>query len=716
MTWVRQRECTWRWIGRWTVLSTLLGAFATGWIAPALAGTLTRERLVELFPAPLIVGEKYAALPVWPIFQQGAGAPGLMAHVFETVDIEPVAGYGGKPLNLLVVVDREGKFLDVRLIAHHEPIFMSPRGTATLDVFARQYKGLSADHNVQILSPKAQREQTDSTATLHGVTAGTVSAVAIGKSIMEAAAQVAQARLGEPGADANAQPNAPIPRGPNDRYARTGWNALVVARLVQSIAFTNREVEARFKGSAAAGRDAEGMLRPNGAALDLWVAPLGLPQAGRNLLDAAGWQQVRDLREAGVQTFLVFDSGRYALAGGPSAARSLSLSVRQGESEVALHELPYAHGLLLTGQRSGVGANASLRLFRSAPGATLGLKEPMTLLLRATRRIGDGPSGVTAEFEHRFAIPDLASFLPVRETPQWLRIWQQRELDLAILGVGLAVLAVALARQSWLSASARRLAGFRVAYLVFTLLFIGWIAQGQLTIVNLTSTIEALSAGRSAEFLLADPMAVVLWAVVGVTLLVWGRGTFCGWLCPFGAFQELLSRGVRLLGWKPKHLRTPVDAALKRVKYLVLALIVLSAFVSEPWSARLVEIEPFKTSISMSFQRDWPYVAWALLCLAASVYVYRGFCRYLCPLGAGLAVLGRVRLLAWIPRRAECGTPCQSCRHRCEYQAIAPSGKIDYEECFQCLDCVAIHDDPKRCMPLIRERKQRVIPLRPVPA
>ena len=79
-------------------------------------------------------------------------------------------------------------------------------------------------------------------------------------------------------------------------------------------------------------------------------------------------------------------------------------------------------------------------------------------------------------------------------------------------------------------------------------------------------------------------------------------------------------------------------------------------------------------------------------------------------------MLGRFRLWAWIPRRAECGTPCQSCRHRCEYQAIEPSGKIDYEECFQCLDCVEIVQDDKRCLPLIRERKRRVIALRPAPA
>ena len=134
------------------------------------------------------------------------------------------------------------------------------------------------------------------------------------------------------------------------------------------------------------------------------------------------------------------------------------------------------------------------------------------------------------------------------------------------------------------------------------------------------------------------------------------------------------------------------------------------------WAEMLAEVEPFKTAISLHFQRSWPYVAWAVACLALGVVVYRGYCRYICPLGAALAILGRLRLWRWIPRRAQCGTPCQTCRHACGYQAIAPSGKVDYAECFQCLDCVQVHDDDERCLPLVMARKGKVIPIRALPA
>jgi NosR/NirI family transcriptional regulator, nitrous oxide reductase regulator len=97
--------------------------------------------------------------------------------------------------------------------------------------------------------------------------------------------------------------------------------------------------------------------------------------------------------------------------------------------------------------------------------------------------------------------------------------------------------------------------------------------------------------------------------------------------------------------------------------------------------------------------------------LLLNMVVYKSFCRYLCPLGAGMAILGRLRLQNWLPRRAECGQPCQRCSNDCRYQAIEKTGEIDYVECFQCLDCVAIEQSPELCVPRILENKHKVIPI-----
>lgn len=293
------------------------------------------------------------------------------------------------------------------------------------------------------------------------------------------------------------------------------------------------------------------------------------------------------------------------------------------------------------------------------------------------------------------------------QVPSWWQGWQKRWLDLSILAVALLLLSLILARGTRLSASHRRLKWVRSAYAAFTLLFIGWHAQGQLTIVNLTAALEAWRGGSDLAFMLNDPITVVLWAYVGISLLVWGRGTFCGWLCPFGALQEWVSLIATRLGLVSHRLRHTLDKRLKWLKYGVLAAIIATTFWAPDTTEWALEVEPFKTAISFQFDREWPYVAWALAMLALSAFVYRGYCRYICPLGAALAGLSVLRRWDWIARRDACGRPCQSCRHRCAYQSIAPSGTVQYSECFQCLDCVAIYQDPKRCLPLIRMDKPK---------
>ena len=140
---------------------------------------------------------------------------------------------------------------------------------------------------------------------------------------------------------------------------------------------------------------------------------------------------------------------------------------------------------------------------------------------------------------------------------------------------------------------------------------------------------------------------------------------------------------------------------------MALAGLIAVAFIAPDHAETVAEIEPFKTAITMHFDRPWPYVLWAGGWLAVSMVWFKGFCRSICPLGALMRIGGVLRLRRWIPRRAACGSPCQLCRVRCKYDAIAPKGEIRYSECFQCLDCVKIHDDPGQCVPLILKARGR---------
>lgn len=172
-------------------------------------------------------------------------------------------------------------------------------------------------------------------------------------------------------------------------------------------------------------------------------------------------------------------------------------------------------------------------------------------------------------------------------------------------------------------------------------------------------------------------------------------------------FVGLVARKLRL-----PQLSIPLALArrLESGRYAVLAALILAAFFAPELGVSLNEVEPFKTSITVAFNRGWPFVAYALLLLAAGAFYYKFYCRYLCPLGAVMSLGGKLRRLDWLTRRSECGKPCQRCKVVCNYEAIEPGGEIRYDACFQCLDCVGIYHDEQRCVPvMLYERKGKVL-------
>jgi NosR/NirI family nitrous oxide reductase transcriptional regulator len=285
--------------------------------------------------------------------------------------------------------------------------------------------------------------------------------------------------------------------------------------------------------------------------------------------------------------------------------------------------------------------------------------------------------------------------------PLWVEAWRDARYDIAILIAALIVLTLIFAFQGRLARSRVAHRVVRVGFLLFVLVWLGWIAGAQLSIINLMHYVATpLSAAN-----LLEPLIVILAAYTLLSLLLIGRGVFCGWLCPFGALQELLahiSRALRLPQWAPS---TSFENRLRWGKYVAASALLVLAFVSIESAESAAEIEPFKTAITAKFSRAWPYVLYAGALLAIGLFTERAYCRFLCPLGGVLAALDRFHLIDRLRRRAECGSPCRLCEAACPVRAIEKSGKIVTAECFQCLDCQVEYFDDQRCPPLVAAQR-----------
>lgn len=667
---------------------------------PAFAEPSPRETLAGLIAPPMSLGEIINDKGVYELLNSGGAHAG---YVFETEPMAPLPGFSGAPINALVVLDLDGRFLDVQLLDHNEPIFVSGLPEKLFFDFFKQYRGHSISDSLVVGSPYGEGSEGSALVYLDGVTKGTASVRIAHESILAAALQIAREKMGGVSAGPPAYPNL-------DHDETLTWDDLVAQGLVARKTVTNAEIQALFDDTVWEDDDPDAQEDPEGTYLDLWLVDLGPPAIARAVLSEDGYAALQDFMTISTsdEPLLVIETGRHGLVS-DTFVRNTSpdwLSAEQGGFPIALRD-----------------ADLIIELADDLPDALHDAVDfGAGLILRTDRRLGFDPASdwifeVKAIREHGMFQPEIGSIplalthktdtrffsRPVvqKPNPPWLEALRGRATDMVIAGVALSALfAVLLFRQSAF-AGLRHYMTIRLGILAAVTGFVGWWGQGQLSIVTPLAVLRTALEGGSYIFLVYDAFSLVIWGFTILGLFLWGRGLFCGWLCPFGALQEFANYLGQKLGIPQIEPSAKWDARLNWLKYGVLATLVGVVFIAPDYTDKAAEVEPFKTAITTFFIREWYYVAYAVFWLLLSMVLFKGFCRYVCPLGAFLAIGGMIRGRNWIPRRVDCGSPCQLCKVKCRYGSIKPDGAIRYSECFQCLDCVTIHDDRAQCVPLI---------------
>lgn len=222
---------------------------------------------------------------------------------------------------------------------------------------------------------------------------------------------------------------------------------------------------------------------------------------------------------------------------------------------------------------------------------------------------------------------------------------------------------------------------FKIRYLVllFSLAVLGFYFGGCPCPMGFIEKIFLNQVGSSVFI-----ATVVLLSVITLITLFKGR-IFCGWVCPHGALQEFLYQKKIAIKISPN-----IDKKLKYLKYLVLILVVFLAIATG--EGVLCKFEPFKSIYNLSAAGIG--LVLVILTLVSSLFIYRPWCRYICPFGAYLGIVSFVREKLHLinGKIANTCVLCKNCQKTCPANSIVDKGdhfEIDCKECFNCGDCVS---------------------------
>ena len=661
------------------------------------------ETINTAFPQATSIGDKQPVVEGKMLARTIFKGDEVLGYAFETNDVTNIPAYSGKPINTLIAMDIEGKIRATRVLEHHEPILLVGIPEQELFDFAAAYEGLSVTDKVRVGAGN-----NEDVINVDVVAGATVTVMVVNEAIMRSARKVAQvleiAGLSE-------QAKIPPATIKPDVFEKADWTKLTGDGSIRRLMLIEGDIDKAFEGTSVATKGNPTAEEQQRMFIDMYYAPLNIPTIGRNLLGDDQYNWLMGELGEGDQALAVMGEGQYSFKGNGYVRGGIfdRTQLQQAGKAISFHDTDYYR--LDDVYIDGFPGFREMAIFIVRDQYEFDLGTPWQLELLVRRQKGALESIFTS-FNGDYLTPEKYIDRPepvVEPEPEalWVSIWKERAFQIVVLTVALAILFVVIFIQDVLVRYPRLMHGIRRAYLVFTVFFIGWYTLGQLSVVNVFTFVHALQGNFQWDLFLLDPMLFILWGFTAMTMLLWGRGIFCGWLCPFGAAQELINELARKLKIRQFEIPFAVHERLWALKYVILLGLFAISLESLAEAEKYAEIEPFKTTFLLKFQRDWGYVFYAVFLLVINIFTRKVYCRYICPLGAALAIPARLRLFDWLKRRKECGQPCKVCANECEIQAIHPDGTINANECHQCLDCQVTYYRDDKCPPLVQKKRKK---------
>ncbi len=681
---------------------------AASYEAPLPARLLTDPDLCAFVTCPDVLpgADRFSHRKGHPAYVEGYrthnGQPQLIGYVFLSTDIVDIPAYSGKPVVTLLGMDREGIITGVKILRHSEPILLLGIPEAELTRFVKQYLRQFVGAKIDV--GKSRPDQ--GIIGVDAITGATVTVVAENQVILRSGLEIAkQVGIIEPAI----RPQAAFTQAEAPRE----WGALIKEGSVRRLRLRPQEV---------------GLERSAEPYIDIFFGYLNVPAVGRVLLGDMAYERLMSRLQPEEHAIFLIANGMESFKGSGFVRGGIydRVLVSQDMDTFTFRDLDY---LPLWGiEAAGAPAyrESAIFILRSP---SFSAAYPWNLVFLANTRDRQTGARTFATFAREYWLPAryLEGGRPKRIKAQapWVRIWQTRALEIGLFAGLLVGVGGVYANRERLARRATRknkwpVDVFKYSAWILGVGFIGFYLMAQPSITQVLTWFHALLFHWRWELFLSDPFIFLFWIFIIVTVFVWGRGLFCGWLCPFGSLTELLYKIGGAIGLKRYQRRLPLrwHHRLKWIKYGVFFVLLAALLLSMGLAERLAEVEPFKTTFLVGlFNRAWPYTLFVAALLGLSLFLERPFCKYLCSLGAALAMPSTFRWYG-LKRKPACAT-CKACAVGCGSLAIDPHGRIDHRECLHCLDCMILYTDTHACPPLAKERKRRSkagLPLTPIGA
>ncbi len=622
-------------------------------------------------------------------YRRENGKEALIGYVFLSTDIVDIPAYSGKPVVTLIGMDKRGIITGIKILRHSEPILLVGIPESELTRFIKQYVGKFVGDKINIGSAREGQLGVDA------ISGATVTVIAENQVIMRSGYEIAKQVGIIQGRLRPAATFAP-PAGP------LSWKQLLREGSVKRLTVSGPDV----------GADTGGELY-----MDMYFGLLNPPDVGASILGAENYRRLMTELKPSEQAIFIAANGAASFKGSGFVRGGIydRIQVAQEMDSFTFRDTDYLNLYDISAEGAPGFRESGIFIVRST---NFSAAYPWRLVFLANRidRQTGHRSFISFDREYWLADRHLEGGRPgyERPTPVWVEIWRGRAVEIVLFVLVLAAAGVMYAKRDALVRRARRKDKRWVSLpkhvlWIVSIGFVGFYLMAQPSITQVLTWFHSILFKWEWELFLTDPFIFLFWMFIIVTTFFWGRGMFCGWLCPYGALTELAYNIAGKLGLKRFQHRPPewLHEKLKWLKYAVFAGLLGVSFYSMGLAEKLAEVEPFKTTFLVGvWNRSWPFVTFWLVLFGAALFIERPFCKYLCPLGASLAVPSTFRWWG-LKRKQECG-PCDACAAGCSSLAIDQAGRIDQRECLLCLDCMVLYYDDQACPPLAKERKQRL--------